>query len=85
MFKIIISFLSISFLVALAPIKDERMREFISARYEGDTLTVSSMLSDKFIYNHTPYVGLGIESHYVDDVHIITNIINDSLQNNVIL
>ena len=56
------------------------MREFISARYEGDTLTVSSMLSDNFIYEHTPYVGLGIEGHYVDDVHIITNIINDSLQ-----
>ena len=80
MFKIIISFLSISFLVALSPIKDERMMEFISARYEGDTLTVSSMLSDNFIYENTPYVGLGIEGHYVDDVHIITNIINDSLQ-----
>ena len=56
------------------------MREFISARYEGDTLTVSSMLSENFIYEHTPYVGLGIESHYVDDAHIITNIINDSIQ-----
>ena len=38
------------------------------------------MLSENFIYEHTPYVGLGIESHYVDDAHIITNIINDSIQ-----
>ena len=54
--------------------------EFISARYEGDTLTVASMLYDGFIYEHTPYVGLGIESHYVDGAYIVTSIINDSLQ-----
>ena len=66
--------------MALPPIKDERIMEFISARYAGDTLTVSSMLYDNFIYEHTPYIGLGIESHYVDGAYIITNIINDSLQ-----
>ena len=33
------------FLMAMPPIKDEKMMEFISARYEGDTLTVASMLS----------------------------------------
>ena len=54
--------------------------EFISSRYEGDTLAVASFLSDNFIYEHTPYVGLGIETHYVDGAHIITSIINDSLQ-----
>ena len=64
----------------MPPIKDERMMEFISARYEGDTLTVASMLSNGFIYEHTPYVGLGIESHYVDGAYIVTSIINDSLQ-----
>ena len=66
--------------MALAPIKDERMMEFISARYEGDTLIVASMLSDSFIYEHTPYVGLGIESYYVDGSYMITSILNDSLQ-----
>ena len=54
--------------------------EFISARYEGDTLIVASMLSDSFIYEHTPYVGLGIESYYVDGSYMITSILNDSLQ-----
>ena len=78
--KIITSFFTISFLMAMPPIKDDRMMEFISARYEGDTLTVASMLSDGFIYEHTPYVGLGIESHYVDGAYIVTSIINDSLQ-----
>ena len=78
--KIITSLFTISLLMALPPIKDEKMMEFISARYEGDTLTVASMLSDGFIYEHTPYVGLGIESHYVDGAYIVTSIINDSLQ-----
>ena len=78
--KIITSLFTISFLMGMPPIKDERMMEFISARYEGDTLTVASMLSDGFIYEHTPYVGLGIESHYVDGAYIVTSIINDSLQ-----
>ena len=66
--------------MALPPIKGEKMMEFISSRYEGDTLAVASFLSDDFIYEHTPYVGLGIETHYVDGAHIITSIINDSLQ-----
>ena len=64
----------------MPPIKDEKMMQFISARYEGDTLMVASMLANDFIYEHTPYVGLGIESHYVDGAYIVTNIINDSLQ-----
>ena len=80
MHKTIALFFTISILMALPPIKDERIMEFISARYAGDTLTVSSMLYDNFIYEHTPYIGLGIESHYVDGAYIITNIINDSLQ-----
>ena len=66
--------------MALPPIKDEKVMEFISARYEGDTLKVSSMLSNNFIYEHASYVGLGIETHYVDGAHIVTGIINDSLQ-----
>ena len=54
MHKTIVLFFTFSILAALPPIKDERIMEFISARYEGDTLTVASMLSDKFIYEHTP-------------------------------
>ena len=78
--KIITFTFTISFLMALPPIKSDKMMEFISSRYEGDTLAVASILSDNFIYEHTPYVGLGIETHYVDGAHIITNILNDSLQ-----
>ena len=80
MHKTIALFFTFSILAALPPIKDERIMEFISARYEGDTLIVASMICDKFIYEHTPYIGLGIESHYVDGAYIITSIINDSLQ-----
>ncbi|GIR89521.1 MAG: hypothetical protein CM15mP87_10130 [Candidatus Neomarinimicrobiota bacterium] len=78
--KIITFHFTISFLMALPPIKGDKMMEFISSRYEGDTLAVASFLSNNFIYEHTPYVGLGIETHYVDGAHIITSIINDSLQ-----
>ena len=66
--------------MALPPLKKEKIKEFISARYEGDTLNISSILSNNFIYEHTPYVGLGIEAFYVDGSVIITNLINDSLQ-----
>jgi len=65
--------------MALPPLKEEKIKEFISARYEGDTLKISSILSDNFIYEHTPYVGLGIEAFYVDGSAIITNLLNDSL------
>ena len=78
--KTIALFFTISILSALPSIKDERVMEFISARYEGDTLTVATMLSNEFVYEHAPYVGLGIETHYIDGAHIVTGIVNDSLQ-----
>ena len=72
--------LSFSFLLALPPIKDSNIESFILARYEGDTMTVNSMISENFLYEHTPYVGLGIEAYYVDGSALITHIIDDSIQ-----
>ena len=72
--------LSFSLLLALPPLKDSNIESFILARYEGDTMTVNSMISEDFIYEHTPYVGLGIEAYYVDGSAIITHIVDDSIQ-----
>ena len=72
--------LSFSLLLALPPLKDSNIESFILARYEGDTMTVNLMISEDFIYEHTPYVGLGIEAYYVDGSAIITHIVDDSIQ-----
>ena len=37
-------------------------------------------ISDDFIYKHTPYVGLGVETRYVDESLLITKVLNDSIQ-----
>jgi len=65
------------------PLKEDEIKNFIDARYSGDTATVYSMISDKFIYKHTPYVGLGIESHYVDGSLLVTHVVDDSLQSSL--
>jgi len=65
------------------PLKDDEIKNFIDARYSGDTATVYSMISENFIYEHTPYVGLGIEAHYVDGSLLVTHIVDDSLQSSL--
>ena len=37
-------------------------------------------ISDDFTYKHTPYVGLGVETRYVDESLLITKVLNDSIQ-----
>ena len=41
------------------------------------------MISENFIYEHTPYVGLGIEAHYVDGSLLVTHVVDDSLQSSL--
>ena len=65
------------------PLKDDEIKNFIDARYSGDTATVYSMISENFIYEHTPYVGLGIEAHYVDGSLLVTHVVDDSLQSSL--
>jgi len=65
------------------PLKDNEIKNFIDARYSGDTATVYSMISENFIYEHTPYVGLGIEAHYVDGSLLVTHVVDDSLQSSL--
>ena len=50
------------------------------SRYGGDSSNVSLFISDEFIYEHTPYVGLGVETRYVDESLLITKVLNDSIQ-----
>ena len=73
----------ISSLLFSLPLKDEEIKNFIDARFSGDTATVYSMISENFIYEHTPYVGLGIEAHYVDGSLLITHVVDDSLQSSL--
>ena len=41
------------------------------------------MISENFIYEHTPYIGLGIEAHYVDGSLLVTHVVDDSLQSSL--
>ena len=78
-FKYILIFSLISYVTAL-PLKERDILEFIEARYSGDDSTVYSMISENFQYYHTPSIGLGVITKYLNDELIITDIIDDSLQ-----
>ena len=71
---------SYSILLALSPLKDAEIDSFIIARYSGDTSMVNQTIASGFLYEHTPYVGLGISAHYVDGSLLITDVVNDSIQ-----
>ena len=79
-YKYIIFILLNCSLIFSFPLDEDEIEFFYIARYGGDTASVYQYLSDEFIYEHAPYIGLGIEVYYVDESLIITNIINDSLQ-----
>ena len=53
---------------------------FLLARYGGDSANVSLFISEDFVYEHTPYVGLGVETRFVDESLLITKVLNDSIQ-----
>ena len=79
-YKYIIFILLNCSLIFSSSLDEDEIEFFYIARYGGDTASVYQYLSDEFIYEHAPYIGLGIEVYYVDESLIITNIINDSLQ-----
>ena len=66
--------------MAFPPLKDAEIDSFITARYSGDTATVNETIASGFIYEHTPYVGLGISAYYVDGSLLITDVVDDSIQ-----
>ena len=62
-------------------IKDDDVERFIISKYEGDTSLVSNLLSEEFIYNHPPMVGLGVDVVYKDGSFEILKILRiDSLK-----
>ena len=63
-----------------AKIQEDDIELFLLSRYGGDSANVSMFISDDFIYKHTPYVGLGVETRYVDESLLITKVLNDSIQ-----
>jgi hypothetical protein len=77
--RIFFSFFIVSQILAL-PLKKQDYIDFIEARYSGDTSTVDSMITENFMYNHVPYVGLGIFTEYVESELVVTGIVDDSIQ-----
>ena len=73
--------ISISFVLVLgiAPLKEDGIENFLNLRYGGDTTKLDSILSDEFIFEHIPYTGLGLFTHFVDGSLIITKTIRDTL------
>ena len=61
-------------------IKDDDVKTFIISKYEGDTSTVSNLLSEEFIYNHPPMVGFGVDVVYKEgSFEILKSLRRDSL------
>ena len=77
LFILIITIFNIGF---SSSIDEDEIEFFYNARYGGDTASVFQFLSDDFIYEHIPYIGLGIETHFVDESLLITQVVNDSTQ-----
>ncbi len=63
-----------------AKIQVDDIELFLLSRYGGDSTNVSLFITDEFIYEHTPYVGLGVETRYIDESLLITKVLNDSVQ-----
>ena len=76
----IVLLIKVKFIFAL-PIDEDEIEFFYNARFGGDTSSVNQFLSDDFIYEHIPYVGLGVEVHYVDESLLIIETIEDSIPN----
>ena len=63
-----------------AKIQEDDIELFLLARFGGDSSNVSGFIADDFVYEHTPYVGLGVETRYVDESLLITKVLDDSIQ-----
>mgnify|MGYP001162534144 FL=1 len=78
--RIVIFFLVIFNFSQGKKIKDDDIKSFIISKYEGDTSTVSNLLTEEFIYNHPPMVGLGVDVVYKEGSFEILKILRrDSL------
>ncbi len=60
---------------------EDEIEFFYNARFGGDTSSVNQFLSDDFIYEHIPYVGLGVEVQYVDESLLVIDAVKDSIPN----
>tara|TARA_S200000501_G_scaffold378011_1_gene438666 strand:+ start:26305 stop:26976 length:672 start_codon:yes stop_codon:yes gene_type:complete len=64
--------------------KEKFIINFIDARYSGDTTFISNVLSEKFTYEHIPFIGLNLTTEYVEGNLIVTGFITeDTLQNQI--
>ena len=80
--KYILLLFNLSFLLS-GPLKLDEVESFLNAKYEGDTSAVISFISDEFQYLNTPYVGLGIKAFYIDGSLLVTELINESIRNQI--
>ena len=78
--KYIFFYISILSSLFSAKIQEDDIELFLLSRYGGDSANVSLFISQEFIYEHTAYVGLGVETRYVDESLLITKVLNDSIQ-----
>jgi hypothetical protein len=78
--RLIITYFIIFGFVQGKKINNDSVKSFIVSRYEGDTSTVSSLISESFIYNHPPSIGLGIDVVYKNGAfEILSTVRQDSL------
>ena len=78
--KYIFFYISIFSFLFSAKIQEDDIEIFLLARFGGDSSNVSGFISDEFVYEHTPYVGLGVETRYIDESLLITKVLDDSIQ-----
>ena len=77
----LISFIILSFSILFSgKIQEGDIELFLLSRYGGDSTNVSLFISEDFVYEHTSYVGLGVETLFVDESLLITKVLNDSIQ-----
>ena len=77
----LISFIILSFSILFSgKIQEGDIELFLLSRYGGDSVNVSLFISEDFVYEHTPYIGLGVETRFVDESLLITKVLNDSIQ-----
>jgi hypothetical protein len=78
--RLIITYFIIFGFVQGKKINNDSVKSFIVSRYQGDTSTVSSLISERFIYNHPPSIGLGIDVVYKNGAfEILSTVRQDSL------
>ena len=77
----LISFIILSFSTLFSgKIQEGDIELFLLSRYGGDSANVSLFISENFVYEHTPYVGLGVKTRFIDESLLITKVLNDSIQ-----